>query len=148
MTDVAVNTPAGESQEAQRGWPRPRSPQRGQPGAKGSQTGHLVCKVKVSSVLEIIISHASSLQLDSKQVSLHTEKEWFSIPEVKRGINPVLPSPEREDMGQSNLPRMATEVSRHEVTHEDPDCVSDTEPSPSLAPGKCPRPDLDPGGIP
>lgn len=65
------------------------SPQRGQPGAKGSQTGHLVCKVKVSSILEIIISHASSLQLDSKQVSLHTEKERFSVPEVKRGINPA-----------------------------------------------------------
>ena len=48
---------------------------------------------------------------------------------MERGINPALPSPGREDMGQSNLPQTATKVSLSEETHEDPDCVSDTEPS-------------------
>lgn len=62
------------------------------------------------------------------------EKECFSILEVERGVNRALPSPGHEDMGQCNLLQTTTVASLHEEIQEDPDCISDTEPSASMRP--------------
>ena len=149
MTDVAGNRPAEGVTGSPAGLAEASEPPARAACAKGSQTGHLVCKVKVSSVLEIMISHASLFSwTQNKQVRLHTEKECFSIPEVERGINPALPSPGREDMGQSNLrgwpPRFpcVKRLTRTPTVSQ----IQNRQPSPAL--GKCPCPDLDPGALP